>query len=96
MPEGDPDAGRVCLADPGGEHCHGPADVVHRLAQVGCHLTGAVGGERRPHRLDAVLLVLMLRAHGSIVPRIGGPRPAHRGASSGLVRSRAAAPTQRM
>jgi hypothetical protein len=43
------------------------ARVVHRLAQPGRHLPGAVRGERRPRQIGAMLLVLVLLAHHSIV-----------------------------
>ena len=70
--EGEPDLGGVRGADPGGEHRHGAADVVHRLAQPGRHLPGAGRTERRPRRVDSVLLVLVVLAHDSIVLRAGG------------------------
>ncbi|MFD9670825.1 hypothetical protein ACFWAO_02770, partial [Streptomyces sp. NPDC059981] len=73
MPERYPDAGGVRVSDPGGEHRHGPPDVVHRLAQPDRHLPGAGRGERRPLRFDGVLLVLVLLDHAFIVLRPGGP-----------------------
>ncbi|MFF2964449.1 hypothetical protein ACFVT1_37465 [Streptomyces sp. NPDC057963] len=60
------------VADPGGEDRHGAPDIVHRLAQPGRHLPGAGRGERRPRRFGAVLLVVVLLAHDSIVLRAGG------------------------
>ncbi|MFE7951466.1 hypothetical protein [Streptomyces sp. NPDC057426] len=72
--ERHPDAGGVRFADPGGEHRHGAPDVVHRLAQPGRHLPGAGRGERRPRRFGAVLLVLGVLAHESIVLRAGSGR----------------------
>ncbi|MGW3304007.1 hypothetical protein [Streptomyces rubiginosohelvolus] len=60
------------VADPGGEDRHGAPDVVHRLAQPGRHLPGAGLAQRRSRRFDAVLLVLVLLAHDSIVLRAGG------------------------
>ncbi|MFI1600401.1 hypothetical protein [Streptomyces venezuelae] len=60
------------VADPGGEHRHGAPDIVHRLPQPGRHLPGAGCGERRPRRFDAVLLVLVVLAHDSIVLRADG------------------------
>lgn len=64
----------VRVADSGGEHRHGAPDVVHRLAQPGRHLAGAVLAERRPRRFDDVVLVVVLvaGAHGSIVLRADG------------------------
>ncbi|MFD8822771.1 hypothetical protein ACFV1C_10495 [Streptomyces sp. NPDC059605] len=65
-------AGGVGVADPGGEHRHGVPDVVHRLAQPGRDLPGAGLAQRRPRRFGAVLLVLVLLGHDSIVLRTGG------------------------
>ncbi|MFJ6668964.1 hypothetical protein [Streptomyces sp. NPDC091383] len=71
VPEGEPDAGGVRVADPGGEHRHGAPDVVHRLPQPGRHLPGAGRGERRPCWFGDVLLVLVVLAHDSVVLRAG-------------------------
>ncbi|MFG2569154.1 hypothetical protein ACGFR6_27475 [Streptomyces sp. NPDC048567] len=71
-PRGQPDAGGVRVADPGGEDCRGAPDVVHRLAQPGRYLLGAGVAQRRPRRFGAVFLVLVLLVHDSIVLRDGG------------------------
>ncbi|MCE7051930.1 hypothetical protein [Streptomyces purpurascens] len=48
-------------------------DVVHRLAQPGCHLPGLRRAEWRPRRFGDVVLVLVVLAHDSIVLRAGRP-----------------------
>lgn len=73
VPERDPDAGGMRVADPGGQDRHGAPDVVHRRAQPGRHLPGAGLGQRRPRRFNAVLLVLVVLAHDSIVLRADRP-----------------------
>ncbi|MFJ2272245.1 hypothetical protein ACIOHO_39310 [Streptomyces sp. NPDC087849] len=79
-----PDAGGVRVPNPGSEHCDRAPDVVHRLAQPGCHLAGLRGGQRRPHRFGDAVLVLVVLAHVSIVLRGGGPDQGDGSAAAGI------------
>ncbi|MFF3390112.1 hypothetical protein ACFYW1_04110 [Streptomyces sp. NPDC002669] len=67
-----PDAGGVGAAAPRDEGRHGAPEVVHRLAQPDRDLPGAGCGERRPRWFGAVLLVLGVLAHHSLVLRAAG------------------------